>query len=253
MNTSYFVSDVHFRSKDGIPEKMFLAFLGEIEGQADSLFLVGDIFDFWVGHRRLAPDYLPLLNAIERLIKTGTKVHYFTGNHDPAAPMALVEMGVTIHQAGQSICAGGYRLWVEHGDLIDPSSQLRRTICSLARSKLIHRLARLVPLGLAWQLSGAYTQVHGPYDKPLHPDLTNEWLAEKAAQQYDGVILGHYHRAVIHRRRIDGRSSTLMALGDWVQQMTYGRFNDGLELHRYRKGRLNLHPLPSGDHCPPAP
>ena len=65
----------------------------------------------------------------------------------------------------------------------------------------------------------------------------------KSAQQYDGVILGHYHRAAMHRRRIDGRSSTHGTRR--LIQMTYGRFNDGLELHRYRKGQLNLHPLPA--------
>ena len=143
MNTSYFVSDVHFRSKDGMPEKMFLAFLGEIEGQADSLFLVGDIFDFWVGHRRLAQTTSHSSTLSNALSKRGSSTLLY--KHTLRRPWHSLRWAPRFIRRVKVYALAGIDV-VEHGDLIDPSSQLRRTICSLARSKLIHRIARLVPL-----------------------------------------------------------------------------------------------------------
>jgi UDP-2,3-diacylglucosamine hydrolase len=250
MTRAYFVSDVHFRNPEGPSEKAFLTFLGALSGRADTLYLVGDIFDFWVGHTTLHSDYEPLIAALAQLRNQGTEIHYFTGNHDPSAPKILEQLGIEIHTEGTVIHLDDKQVWVEHGDLIDPSSRLRRWICHLARWSLVHTVARMVPLKLAWRLSGAYTQRIEAYDRPLDPKLVNDWFPQKVMAPYDAAIIGHYHRAVRHERIVGGRKRVLIALGDWVEQMTYGRFEGTLELYRFRANELNLHPVPSGDHCP---
>ena len=250
MTHAYFVSDVHFRNPDGASERAFLSFLSALRGQADALYLVGDIFDFWVGHARLHPDYEPLIEALSHLLSLGTDIHYFTGNHDPSPPTALRQLGISIHTQGASIQLDGKSLWVEHGDLIDPSSAVRRWVCHIARSSLVHRAASLIPLTWAWQATGAYTQRIEAYDRPLDSRLVNHWFPQKMTENYDAAIIGHYHRAVRHERTINGRPRVLLGLGDWLEQMTYGRFNGSFELHRFKVDELDLHPVPSGDHCP---
>ena len=104
---------------------------------------------------------------------------------------------------------------------------------------------------LAWQLSGMYTQHAEPYDRPLHQSLLNQWLVTKSVADFDGAVLGHYHRAAIHRTHLHGRARTLIGLGDWIEQMTYARFETTLQLYRFSDGELGSTPLPLGDHCPP--
>ncbi len=250
MTCAYFVSDVHFRNPDGPSEQAFLTFLSAISGRADTLYLVGDIFDFWVGHNTLHPDYEPLIAALAHLRSEGTAIHYFTGNHDPSAPRVLRQLGVKIHTEGTAIRVDDTQFWVEHGDLIDPSSRARRWVCHVARWSLVHSVARMVPLKVAWRLTGVYTQRIEAYDRPLDPRLVNDWFPHKVGGTYDGAIIGHYHRAVRHERIVDGQKRVLIALGDWLEQMTYGRFEGTLELYRFKVNELDVHPVPSGDHCP---
>ena len=219
MTRAYFVSDVHFRDPNGASERSFLSFLSALSGQADALYLVGDIFDFWVGHAHLHPDYEPLIEALSQLLSGGTDIHYFTGNHDPSPPKALRRLGITIHTQGTSIQLNNKSLWVEHGDLIDPSSRLRRWVCHIARSPLVHRSASLVPLTWAWKLAGTYTQRIEAYDRPLDTRLVNRWFPQKMAANYDATIIGHYHRAVRHERVVNGRPRVLLALGGWLEQI----------------------------------
>ena len=104
---------------------------------------------------------------------------------------------------------------------------------------------------LAWQLSGIYTQHTERYDRPLHKSLLNQWLLAKSVANFDGVVLGHYHRAATHRTHMNGKARTLIGLGDWIEQMTYAKFETTLQLYRFGDSGLSTIPLPLGDHCPP--
>ena len=85
MADAWFVSDIHIDSMQDPKARDFLAFLNSLtnERPASHLFLVGDIFDLWVGpHEHFALRFQPIVDRIRELVKQGVEVHYFEGNHD---------------------------------------------------------------------------------------------------------------------------------------------------------------------------
>jgi UDP-2,3-diacylglucosamine pyrophosphatase LpxH len=249
---TYFFSDVHFQGRGSRSDARFLDCLNELNGAAHSIYFVGDLLDFWIGYRGSHGPYEPLWSALSSLIDNGTQIHYLTGNHDPAPVSMLTGMGVHLHTEGQVVTLGDRHIWMEHGDLVDPSSGVRRWICRMARNPLVLGLARLVPAPITWAAANRYTSRPHRYDRPLHPNLRQGWFQSKMDAGYNTVIIGHYHRAVNHRSTTRHNVQQLIALGDWLNQMTFARFDGRLELLRYASSDMGSTVVPTGDHCPPA-
>jgi UDP-2,3-diacylglucosamine hydrolase len=82
---AYFLSDIHLKRLDQPEARILLGFLQEIgpRVQATHLFLVGDIFDFWIGgHEYFVRKFSPIADHLRRIVSSGVEVHYFEGNHD---------------------------------------------------------------------------------------------------------------------------------------------------------------------------
>lgn len=248
---TYFFSDVHFQTGDSVGQKAFLNCLKTLPKNTKKIYFVGDLFDFWIGHKQLPTAYQILRNRLAEFIAQGIEIHVLTGNHDPAPMAQLNDTGILVHTQPQAITVGHLKVWIEHGDLIDPSSALRRYICRLARRPFVHRLCRLVPESLAWRFARYYTSQPHQYDMPLHPDLKNGWFRQKYHQGYDAVIIGHYHRALNTRLLNVDRSHQLIGLGDWLAQLTYARYDGRLELLRFDPIDMRSAVVVPGDHCPP--
>lgn len=249
---TYFFSDVHFQGQNSPGDQAFLKCLDALTDTAGAIYFVGDLLDFWIGHRANHVPYDPLWATLVRLIDSGVEIHYFTGNHDPAPMERLRSMGVHLYTEGQMLVLGDRRIWMEHGDLIDPSSRLRRLICQMARQPLILKAARLIPTSWAWAAAHRYTSSPHRYDRPLHPALRQDWFQSKIAAGCNTVIIGHYHRAVHHRFTSGHSVHQFIALGDWLRQMTFARFDGRLSLLRYASEDMGSTVVPTGDHCPPA-
>ncbi|MBP5758891.1 MAG: metallophosphoesterase, partial [Bacteroidales bacterium] len=82
---TYFVADTHF----GAPpdsrgrEADFVRWLDVIKDDAKTLFLLGDIFDFWFSYKHVVPrGFVRVLGKLAELADSGVEIHFFTGNHD---------------------------------------------------------------------------------------------------------------------------------------------------------------------------
>ena len=87
MGKSYFASDFHL----GVPsyeeslarEKRIVRWLSEIESDCETLFLMGDVFDFWYEYTTVVPKYYTrLLGKLASMTDAGIKIYFFKGNHD---------------------------------------------------------------------------------------------------------------------------------------------------------------------------
>jgi UDP-2,3-diacylglucosamine hydrolase len=78
-----FIADAHLVSPVDANYRLLLRFLHELEGELDSLYIMGDLFDFWVGFpSHPFKQYDAVLDALERLVVRGCRLVYFEGNHD---------------------------------------------------------------------------------------------------------------------------------------------------------------------------
>ena len=107
MNTNkkiYFASDFHLGvpnfEKSLVREKLIVKWLDEIKQDAQEIYLMGDVFDFWFEYKYTAPKgYIRLLGKIAEIVDSGVPVTLFTGNHDMwMFDYLSKELGVTIHR-----------------------------------------------------------------------------------------------------------------------------------------------------------
>ncbi|MCA9527731.1 MAG: hypothetical protein KC549_15690, partial [Myxococcales bacterium] len=170
---------------------------------------------------------------------------------DPEHGDFFGDIGVTVHDGPHTARIGGHTVWLEHGDLIDPRGLHHRLVCRVARHPWLHRAARLAPPAALWAVARAYARRgEHTYDEPLPAALLDAYLPARAREGADVVVMGHYHRAVVHTRQVDGRTVRFFGLGDWVKQRTWLRFDGDFTLLRYQDGGPPV-ALPEGDHAPP--
>ena len=87
MSKTYFASDFHLGSPNYVAslerEKNIVNWLNSIAEDASTLFLVGDVFDFWYEYKRVIPKYhTRILAKLAQMTDAGIKIYFFRGNHD---------------------------------------------------------------------------------------------------------------------------------------------------------------------------
>ena len=118
----YFASDIHLGAGDVRTarevERRFVAWLDMVSRDAEAIFLVGDIFDFWFEYRRVVPQgFVRTLGKIAELTDRGIRVVFFTGNHDMWVGDYLTrECGMEIHTGPPLLELAGCRVFVVPGD-----------------------------------------------------------------------------------------------------------------------------------------
>lgn len=229
-----FLADAHLRAPQDHNYQQLLKFLDQ-QQDLDGLFLLGDIFEFWIGYKHLAfTNYIPLLEKLRQLVENGTRLYFVEGNHDfNLGPYFRDTLRCTIIRDEQVVEWDGRKLLLCHGDLLNPDRNYQR-LRSFWRSGLIRFLARIVHPDPVWSfaiwLSDKSRVKHA---EDCHWDPTPLLLpfAEKQfARGCNAVLCGHFHQPV--NRDIDGRQ--LIVVGDWISQFSYVEMNGGkLELKNF--------------------
>ncbi|MFO7675764.1 MAG: UDP-2,3-diacylglucosamine diphosphatase [bacterium] len=225
MSAHYFVSDAHLGAAPPGAEARLARFLNGLEGRADSLWILGDLFDFWFEYGRVIPRHgFRILAALARLREAGIRVSYLAGNHDLRFGGFLRrELGIETG-AGGDIELDGRKVLVRHGDEIDRRA-VSRLFRVLMRSRLNNGLYRLIHPDLGIALAGwvaRRSRARGP-DERLAGAM-REWARARLAEGRDLVVLGHLHRPEL--TAFPGGGSYLNA-GDWIENFSYGILRDG--------------------------
>jgi UDP-2,3-diacylglucosamine hydrolase len=241
----YFASDFHLGAPDYVSslarEKEIVKWLNACRKDAEEIFLVGDVFDFWFEYRRAVPrGFTRLLGTISEITDSGIPVHWFTGNHDMWIFDYLPkECGIQLHREPVVREWNDKRLMIGHGDGLGPGDHGYKFIKKVFASPLCQWLfARLHPnfgIWLASKSSGYSRSVTGDHDR-IFLGEDNEWLVVYArevlqCEHFDYFIFGHRHLPL--EIKLNDRS-VYMNLGDWLKDYTYGVFDgEKLTLERW--------------------
>lgn len=225
----YFVSDIHLGRKDpnaAKRERDFLDFLKSLEGKADRLYLLGDIFDLWIEYHDQIPEgYEAVLKALKTLAEKKCEIWFFRGNHDWWTLDFLErETGLHIVKDLYRIeTINGLNLCIGHGDEAGCTDFWSWFIFHLFRSRLMIRGLRILPrkwvkeFGTRW--SSRNYEKHKDYRFNLEESgirKFSELLGSKT--HIDHFIFGHYHCAGSMRLNC---GSVLHILGDWEDGPSY--------------------------------
>jgi len=231
----YFASDFHL----GVPtyekslerEHRIVRWLDSIRNDAEELYLLGDVFDFWFEYKTVVPrGYVRLLGKLAELSDSGIKIHYFTGNHDMWTFDYLEkELNVTIYRAPIERVYNSKSFYIGHGDGLGPGDHGYKFIKKIFASKICQWLfARLHPnfgIGIANYFSKKSRIATGTTDEKFLGE-EKEWLVIYskeilAKKHFDYLIFGHRHLPL----DIKINDSRYINLGDWIQYFTYGVFD----------------------------
>ena len=229
----YFASDFHLGSpnlKESLErEKKIVSWLNEIEKDATSIYLLGDIFDFWFEYKKVVPKgFVRFLAKLADLIEKGIDIHYVVGNHDMWMRDYLEqEIGLKVHSQEFIIEQDHKLIFIGHGDGLGKGDYEYKVLKLIFSSKICKWLfSRLHPnfgisLGQAWSNKS----------KRKKESLVNEdkeILVEYCKEQQKNNPVDYYvfgHRHIPINIRIDERSNYIN-LGDWVHHYSYAVYSD---------------------------
>lgn len=232
----YFASDFHLgipnREKSLEREKRLVQWLENVAPDAQAIYLLGDVFDFWFEYRHAIPrGYARLQGAIARVSDAGIPVHYFTGNHDMWTFGYLEEeLGVKLHRSILRETWNGKEFYIGHGDGLGPGDYGYKTIKRIFAHPFCQwAFARLHPnfgIGLAnfWsRRSRAHT---GQNDEVFHGE-EKEWLIQYCLEilkttEVDYFLFGHRHLLLDYPLPGGAR---YVNLGDWFRGSPYAVFD----------------------------
>ena len=234
----YFVSDIHLGSGDAKEqrrvERLFLNFLTKIEGDVETLFLVGDIFDFWFEYKEVVPKgSVRVLGRLAELHDKGVRIVMLTGNHDMWVGNYLTEeCGIELYTKPQTFTIAGKTLFVAHGDNMNIKGQpILRAMNAIFRSKVLRWLASglihpncFMRFGKWW--SGQSRKSHGvDYGPEILDHLIDYAVTYGVKHEVDYFVFGHFHYAVDVKT-----SERILFMGDWHTRPSYVALDNNGEI-----------------------
>jgi UDP-2,3-diacylglucosamine hydrolase len=227
-----FLADAHLKEPTDPNYALLLRFLASLEGDTETLFIMGDLFDFWLGFpSRPFPQYDDVLEALERLARSGCRIVYLEGNHDfHLGTLFSRRLGAEIHPGPVVMTVQGRRLFLCHGDQINRADYGYRLLRLLLHNRLTAAAINVVPPPLALKIKGRLqrTSQAGYRAKSERWDyrgIIRSFARFVRRKGCEGLVTGHFHLA--YREELEGTPFTILSLGDWMEQFTYGEMVAG--------------------------
>jgi UDP-2,3-diacylglucosamine hydrolase len=231
----YFASDFHLGLRAGtdplVREKRVVKWLDEISQNAEEIYLLGDVFDFWWEYKKVVPKgFTRFLGKTAELTDSGIPVHFFTGNHDMWIGTYLKdECGMIIHTGPCIITKDNKKLYLAHGEGLGSSETGYKMLLAAFRNKTIRSIySALHPsigiwIGHTWSLSSRLNKgIHLEFLGEEKEDLFIHSKKVLENDQIDFFIYGHRHLPMTYRLK-EGAQITI--LGDWIERGSYAEWD----------------------------
>ena len=234
MKKVYFLSDAHLGSRaiehSRTQERRLVNFLDSIKDEAEAIYLLGDMFDFWYEFKTVVPrGFTRFLGKLSELTDRGVEVHFFIGNHDIWCGDYLTkECGVILHRKPLTTEIHGKVFYLAHGDGLGDPDKTFRLLRTLFHSHTLQCLFSAlhprwsIDLGLAWAKHSRMKRAEGKEPDYMGEDkehlvlYTKEYLKTHPDVNY--FIYGHRH---IMLDLMLSQSARVLILGDWITQFSY--------------------------------
>ncbi|MEO1012649.1 MAG: UDP-2,3-diacylglucosamine diphosphatase [Bacteroidota bacterium] len=241
----YFASDNHLGAptrKESLPrEKKFVTWLEMARQDAAAIFLLGDLFDFWMEYKTVVPKgFTRTLGKLAEISDSGIPIYYFVGNHDLWMNGYFEEeLNIPVFYKPQQFTLNDKTFFIGHGDGLGPGDKgfkrMKKVFTNPAAQWLYRKLHPDWGVRLAQYFSVKNKLISGKEDIKFLGE-EKEWLVQYAQrkleqQHYDYFVFGHRHLPL--EVDLDGKS-TYVNLGDWVAHFTYAVFdNSALSLKHF--------------------
>ena len=246
---TYLLSDLHL----GAPyiedakahESRIINFLNSVQDDAKTIYLLGDIFDFWYEYKEVIPKgFIRFQGKIAELCDKGIDVQFFCGNHDMwMFTYFQNELGVKVHHGPQIITIDNKTYFLAHGEDLGVEDKIFLKLLQVFRSKIAQwcfstMLHPDFAMRLAHKWSNKSRLKNGTKETTTYLGENNEHLVKfaksyKGEEHIDFFIFGHRHILLDLMIKKDSR---VIILGDWIQHFSYAEVeNDQLSLLNFEE------------------
>lgn len=218
--TILFISDLHLKAEQPETVGLFLDFLAGEAAQAEALYILGDLFEAWLGDDLLLPGSEPILAAMKRLSDSGVSLYIMHGNRDFLLGERFEQLtGATLIEDPYVIDLYGTPTLLMHGDLLCTDDQPYQAMRQQLRNpQWINAFLEKSPqerIDFARELRERSQKEIGEKDEAImdvNPETVLQTLHQHAVTR---LIHGHTHRPAVHPMVIDDHKATRYVLGDW--------------------------------------
>ncbi len=222
MRPVFFISDLHLCAERPHITRIFERFIVDTAPTADALYILGDLFEYWIGDDQLDVD--PQANDVARrlsdLAASGTKIFLMHGNRDFLIGERFArEAGLEILADPTLINIGQDAVLLIHGDTLCTDDVAYQSFRQQVRNPAWQRatLAKSIAERLALAQS---IRSQSDVEKSMKPEAIMDVNADAVAEsfrryQYPVMVHGHTHRPARHEQMIDGRACVRWVLQDW--------------------------------------
>jgi UDP-2,3-diacylglucosamine hydrolase len=237
----YFASDFHLGVPDHASslarEKRIVQWLTSAASDAQAIYLLGDIFDFWFEYAKAVPKgFIRIQGKLAELRDAGLPIYFFTGNHDMwMFDYFKKEMGIVIYRKPILLETGRHRMLIGHGDGLGPGDSRYKLLKKFFDSKICQWLfARIHPnagirIAERWSRHSriSNTKMEEKFDGEEKEFLLAYCRELEEKQHHDFYIFGHRHLPLDLNV---GNNSRYINLGEWVHFNTYAEY-DGQQVY----------------------
>jgi len=223
MPVTLFISDLHLDPQRPATTRLLLDFLASRCRGAESLYILGDLFESWIGGDDANRLHTTIIDALREAVAAGTTVYLMHGNRDFLLGRRFAEQaGCTLLADPTRIDLYGQAALLMHGDSLCTGDTAYMEYRTRVRERETQQAFLNKPLPERRRIVAALrTTSHvANRDKPdfildVDPSAVIYAMSEHRVQQ---LIHGHTHRPAIHELTVAGRPARRMVLGDWALQ-----------------------------------
>mgnify|MGYP001248013760 FL=1 len=227
----YFCSDNHLGSPNRNlsleREKIFITWLDQIKTDAQAIFFLGDLFDFWFEYKKVVPKgFTRLFGKLAELSDSGVDLFFFVGNHDCWIGNYFEdELGINVFHKKVDLNIDNYNILIGHGDGLGPGDNKYKFLKLLFRNPILKKLFSFIHPDIGISLGSFLSQknkilsgnekVFESEDKEMLFSYCKDVLKTK---YYHFFIFGHRHIPL----ELDlGNNSKYFNTGDWITHFSY--------------------------------
>ncbi len=218
-----FISDLHLEAARPEIGEQFIEFLEGPARRADALYILGDLFEAWIGDDDPSDYYAGMKRAIRALADTGVPVFFMHGNRDFLIGDRFAdETGVTLLDDPHEIEIFGEKVLLSHGDFLCTDDVEYQQVRAMTRNPewQAMMLAKSVEERSAFARQAREQSMARGQVTDMDIMDVNQQAVESAIREHacDILLHGHTHRPAVHPFHVDGRPVHRIVLGDWYEQ-----------------------------------
>ena len=221
--TTYFIADLHLAQNRPDITSCFLSFLKNEAPKAEKLYILGDLFEAWVGDDDDSPFVATIANALSALNKLGTEIFYIHGNRDfllgekyaQKSAMTLLSEVCLIDLYGEPTV-------IMHGDTLCTRDIGYQKFRKKSRSWWWQAIIKSLPLSVRKKIAADYRKKSAAATAIKSHDIMDVTQSEviNCLEQFNSQLLihGHTHRPYVHQVKANNQQAKRIVLGDWYEQ-----------------------------------